>query len=379
MNVDGENIYVENIPSMGYKVCNGIMPSGERVDVSDYRLENKYFVLTFDENYNIVSLYDKTNSREVVKTNEKFNQLCIFEDIPKAYDAWEITNYYTRKMWKINDISSVSFISDNTMGGVKITRHYLDSYITQSIILYNNIDRIDFNTEIDWNEEHQLLKAFFPINVHAVEATYDIQFGNIKRPTHKNTSWDQAKFEVCAHKWADISDDGYGVSLINDCKYGHSASGSTLSLTLLKCATYPNSYADKGRHIFSYSICPHIGNFKKGETVKKAYLFNNPLMGLSIKKQKGTMPENFSFVKTNSKNIVIETVKKAEKTDDVVIRLYDAFDRSEKITLEFGIPIKKAVLCDLLENDVKTLDVKNNAVIINVSNYEIITLKISAR
>lgn len=224
-----------------------------------------------------------------------------------------------------------------------------------------------------------MLKAFFPINVHAVEATYDIQFGNIKRPTHKNTSWDQAKFEVCAHKWADISDDGYGVSLINDCKYGQSASGSTLSLTLLKCATYPNPNADKGHHVFSYSICPHAGNFKTGETVKKAYLFNNPLITVSVQKQNGTLPESFSFVSTDSKNIVIETVKKAEKSDDIIVRFYDAFDRSEDVTLKFGKSINEAFLCDLLENNIKPIEVQDNTITVHVSNYEIMTLKISVK
>lgn len=379
VSINGENVYVENIPPMGYKVCKCMPLTDNGVIVSEYKLENKYFTLEFDENYNIVSLYDKTNTKEVVKSDETFNQLRIFEDIPREYDAWEITDYYTRKMWEINDVSGVEYIHDNTMGGVKITRKYLDSYITQSIILYNNIDRIDFNTEIDWYEEHQLLKAFFPINVHAVEATYDIQFGNIKRPTHKNTSWDQAKFEVCAHKWADISDDGYGVSLINDCKYGHSASGSTLSLTLLKCATYPNPNADKGHHVFSYSICPHAGNFKTGETVKKAYLFNNPLITVSVQKQNGTLPESFSFVSTDSKNIVIETVKKAEKSDDIIVRFYDAFDRSEDVTLKFGKSINEAFLCDLLENNIKPIEVQDNTITVHVSNYEIMTLKISVK
>lgn len=379
VNINGENIYVENIPPMGYKVCKNIPASKNCVTVSERKLENKYFTLKFDENYNIISLYDKINDKEVVKSNEKFNQLRIFEDIPKNYDAWEITSYYTRKSWDINDVSAVEFIQGKTMGGVKITRKYLDSSITQSIILYNDIDRIDFDTEIDWSETHQLLKTFFPINVHANEATYEIQFGNVKRPTHKNTSWEQAKFEVCAHKWADISDDGYGVSLINDCKYGHSASGSTLCLTLLKCATNPNPVADQGRHTFSYSICPHAGSFKTGETIKKAYLFNNTLMTVPVDKQDGTLPESFSFVNTNSKNIVIETVKKAEKSDDIILRFYEAFDRSGNVTLNFGIPVKEVYLCDMLENNIEPIEVKDNSVTLPVSNFEITTLKLSIK
>lgn len=373
----GKSIYAENIPPMGYKVCSVSDSSESGVSVSERNVENKFYIITFDEKYNITSMYDKVNKKEVVKKGELFNQLRIFEDIPREYDAWEITDYYVRKSWDINDVENVEFITDNEFGGIKITRKYLDSTIMQSIIIYDKTDRIDVKTELDWNEEHQLLKVFFPVNVHAYEATYDIQFGNIKRPTHKNTSWDKAKFEVCAHKWADISDNSYGVSIINDCKYGYSSQGSTLSLTLLKCATYPNPYADKGHHSFSYSICPHIGDFRAGDTVKKAQLFNNPLMTMPVVKQSGALPESFSFVNTNSKNIVIDTVKKAEKSDDIIVRLYDAYDFNGDITLKFALPIKKAFLCDLLENEVSQLSINDNDIKLNVSNYEIVTLKLT--
>ncbi len=373
----GKSIYAENIPPMGYKVCSVSDSSESGVTVSERNMENKFYIITFDEKYNITSMYDKVNKKEVVKKGELFNQLRIFEDIPREYDAWEITDYYVRKSWDINDVENVEFITDNEFGGIKITRKYLDSTIMQSIIIYDKTDRIDVKTELDWNEEHQLLKVFFPVNVHAYEATYDIQFGNIKRPTHKNTSWDKAKFEVCAHKWADISDNSYGVSIINDCKYGYSSQGSTLSLTLLKCATYPNPYADKGHHSFSYSICPHIGDFRAGDTVKKAQLFNNPLMTMPVVKQSGALPESFSFVNTNSKNIVIDTVKKAEKSDDIIVRLYDAYDFNGDITLKFALPIKKAFLCDLLENEVSQLSINDNDIKLNVSNYEIVTLKLT--
>ena len=195
----------------------------------------------------------------------------MFEDYPRCYDNWEISEYYKCKSWELGKTESITPIKDGSRAGIKIVRKYLKSELVQTVWLYSKLDRIDFETEIDWYEQHQLLKVFFPINVHTNKAVYDIQFGNVERTTHQNTSWDSAKFEVCAHKWADVSDGNYGVSIMNDCKYGYSCIGSELSLTLLKCGTYPNTVADQGKQTFTYSVLPHKGNFRT-VTVPRSYV-----------------------------------------------------------------------------------------------------------
>ena len=167
-----------------------------------------------------------------------------------------------------------------------------------------------------------MVKAAFDIDINSDKATYEIQFGSVERPTHKNTSWDAARFEVCGHKYMDISDYGYGVSLLNDCKYGHNVDNGTMKLSLFKCATYPDPDADKGEHIFTYSLFPHAGNYREAGTVQLAYEINNPLEAFPIEKRDGTLPEEYSFVSCDKDNFIVETVKKAERGNDIIAVSY---------------------------------------------------------
>ena len=373
--LDGETVYVENIPAFGYKVVTPKAAEG-RVSVTQKVLENDFYRLELDDACQIVSLYDKENGREVVQKGEIFNQLQVFEDIPYYFDAWEINHYYKQKMWVIDDVAGCEIVREGARCGLKITRRYLNSVICQTIYLYDHVRRIEFDTTIDWKEEHQLLKAAFPVDIHANEAVYDIQFGNLKRPTHENTSWDKARFEVCAHKWADISDGSYGLSVINDCKYGHSAEGNILKLTLLKCATDPNPDADKEVHTFRYALIPHGGSFKDANVAQTAQLFNRPVMVRNIAKQDGILPDAYSFVSCNRENIMIDTVKKAEDSDAIIVRLYEYFDCRTEAELTFDTDVRAAYLCDMLENEQQALPVTNRRIKLNVSNFEIVTLKI---
>lgn len=375
VNVNGKCAYVSDIPSMGYKVVKTVSDAA-KITVGENGMENKFFRIELNEKGELKSVFDKRNGREVVKPDEAANRLEVFEDFPKFYDAWEISPYYKSKMWTVDELVSKEIVYDGARTGIKTVKRFLQSTICQTMYLYSDIDRIDFDTVIDWKQEHLLLKAAFPIDVHASEATYEIQFGHLKRPTHQNTSWEAAKFEVCAHKWADIGDGDYGVSLINNCKYGHSAEGSTLKLSLLKSATYPNPAADKEIHEFTYSLYPHKGSFKESDTIKHAYLLNQPLCGIEIGEQDGTLNEEFSLVSCDSKNIIIETVKQAEESDDIIVRLYEACDRRTDAALNFGFDISKAYICDMLEHELEELKIENNTVKLTIHNFEIITLKL---
>lgn len=375
VDVDGKKQYVADIPALGYRVVKETQ-AANTIAASKQALENAFYKISFDAQGNITSLFDKTHGREVVKPGGKFNELQVFEDFPKCYDAWEITEYYKQKMTPVTELVSAEVVDEGARAGLRLTKRFLSSTITQTVYLYEDMRNIDFDTVIDWKEEHMLLKAMFPMDIHANEASYEIQFGYLKRPTHSNTSWDRARFEVCAHKWADLSEDDYGVSILNDCKYGYGAEGSTLSLSLLKCATYPNPAADKEVHRFTYSVYPHAGSFKQGGTVRAAYLLNKPLLARPLPAQDGSLADCFSLVQADKENVMIDTVKKAEDSDAVIVRFYEAYDRRTTVKLDFGFEIKKAYICDLLENNLEEVQVQGNSVSVPVRNFEIVTLKV---
>ena len=178
----------------------------------------------------MTSIFDKENDREILKAGELGNHLVVYEDRPMKYDAWDIDIYYQEKGYEVEDLKTVSVEKSSLMTKVKMDWNYQDSTISQEIRFYNDNRRIDFVTHADWHEHQQLLRVLFPLDIRTSEATFDIQYGNVKRPTYENTSWDIAKFETVAHQWADYSETGYGVSLMNDCKYGYSARCAERSL-----------------------------------------------------------------------------------------------------------------------------------------------------
>ncbi len=368
--VDGKRVIAESIPAHGYKVLHS--PKEESgITVTANTIENDVIKVVFDENYEITSVFDKTEGREVIESGVTANRFEVYEDYPREFDAWEITNYYKQKMWHITTVDSAETL-DN---GIRIKRSYGDSVIVQDITLNAGSKRIDFATEIDWHEDHVLLKTLFPVDIHSNRATYDIQFGNIERPTHYNTTWDEAKFEVCGHKWADLSEGGYGVSILNDCKYGYGIHENVMSLSLLKAATYPNPEADRGMHTFTYSLYPHTGGFVDGGTVKESYLLNMPMETAVLGKNEGKLPEEYSLVSVDAENVALETVKKAESDDSTIIRMFEFENKKTETEIEFGFDVKELYLCDLLENASEKLEVCGNKARIKLSNYEIVTLK----
>ncbi len=373
--IGGRDTYFENIPAHGYAV---VKPSSTKnsVVVSDKCIENDKVKVTLDKKYEIVSIYDKENGRELIEQGKNANVLEVFEDYPRAYDAWEITEYYKQKKWLCDDVSDVSVIQGDFSGGFKIVRKYQKSTITQNIILKAGSPRIDFETEIDWQEDHVLLKAAFPLDIKSENVTCDIQFGSIERPTHMNTSWDEARFEICCHKWADLSEKDYGVSLLNDCKYGYSCEENKLSLTLLKAPTYPDPTADRGLHNFTYSIFPHTGNDLMA-TVKEGYKLNNPILPTKIdENKKGKNPVSFSFASVSAKSAVIDTIKMAEDGNGYIIRLYEAQNMKEETEITFGFNVKEIYECDCLENNLGAIKVKRNKAQISMGNFEIKTLRV---
>ena len=252
----------------------------------------------------------------------------------------------------------------------------MESEIEQTIWFFENMPRIDFETKVNWQQKRQILKVSFPVDINTDSATYEIQFGTTKRPTHYNTSWEHAKYEVCAHKYADISEGNYGVSMLNDCKYGHDIHDSDMRLTLVKSAWNPGNmgdFNDMGVHQFTYSIYPHAGDVSACDVVKHAYDLNLPM---TAKKAagKGNLPSEYSLVSISTDNVVIETVKEAEYSEETVIRMYETKNTRGKATIKLGFDISEAYVANLSEKKQKALTVKNNSVVIDYKPFEIITL-----
>ena len=374
--LDGKTVSTKSeIPAFGYAV---IQPSEAvcTVSVSGHTAENRFYKLTLDNAGRISSLYDKTANREVVLPGTCMNEFSTYEDYPLNYDAWDIDSYAFTKEYKLDSDADILPVFDGERAGFVITRKYQNSEIKQTMWLYSDSARIDLVHHIDWHEKHQFLKLAFPVNVHATSATYDIQFGHTQRPTHKNTSWDQARFEVCGHKWVDISEYGYGVSILNDCKYGYSAEGSTIKLTCLKCPDYPAPSADVGEHEFTCSIFPHEGDFRKAGTIKEAYALNIPLVAMNIEKSEGTLPDCFSLVSCDNPAVIVETVKPAEDSNDVIVRLYESFGGGASARIKIADGFKKVYLTNLMEKEITELPIVNGEVELNFHSFEIKTLKL---
>lgn len=375
--------YAENVPAKGYKsfaIREAKYKLEEQLNISTKRIVNKYFDISLDENGNITSIYDKNNHREVLKANERANVLQAFEDKPHLWDAWDINVYYQEKMWEVNDVEEIKVINNGPIRTtIKIIKTFLDSTITQYIHVYKDIPRIDFDNEIDWKENQILLKAAFPVDVHTDKATFEIQYGNVERPTHWNTSWDLARFEVCAHKWVDLSEDNYGVSLLNDCKYGHDIKDGVMRLSLLKSSTWPNPDADKELHKFTYSLYPHSGDWKKGKTIQMAYSLNCPMYTKIEDSHYGNLPKELSFISTDNENVIIEVVKKAEDSDEVIVRMYECYNRRTTAKVTYYKELLRACECNLMEKEMKEIQVDGNSFQFEIKPYEIKTFKLKVK
>jgi alpha-mannosidase len=305
------------------------------------------------------------------------NVLCAFEDKPLRFDAWDIDVFYKEKPYAPLLLLNTEVIEEGPVRGIlRLTWQFNQSILVQDMMIYQDKDRLDFKTVVDWKEKQVLLKAFFPVDIHTAQATYDIQFGNIQRPTYTNTEWDFARFEVSAHKWVDLSEGNYGVALLNDCKYGHDIHDNVIGLTLIKSAISPDETADRCEHHFTYSLYPHAGTWQQSDVQQAAMELNLPLHSTQAKTVEGER-KDFEFVSVSSDHIVIDTIKKAEDEDAIIIRLYEYKNRREESAkLRFGFPVKKVVETNLIEHELKEAEITMGAIHFAITGYEIKTFKV---
>ena len=339
-------------------------------------LENALVRVELNANGNITRLYDKQADREAIAPKSEANLLQAFEDRPMNFDAWDIDIFFEDRTEKIEGVESLKVIEEGPLRvGVEIKRKYKSSSIDQKIYLYSGSKRVDFETRIDWHERHTLLKVAFPVNVMSPAATFDVQWGNVQRPTHRNTSWDWARFETCAHKWADLSEGNYGVAILNDCKYGYDVHDSVIRLSLLKSATSPDENADQGEHLMTYSVLPHEGDWRD-EVIPAAYDLNDPLILRRVSSGAGSGKVAGSLVSVSAPNVVIETVKQAEDGNGLIVRLYEDQRNRGKFTLTAGFALAEVQHCNLLEEKESAVEFKGSQVMLDIAPYQIITLRL---
>ena len=373
--IDGKSVFVKNIPAKGYCVIDST-DTKNSIEVKERTVYSKFYTAKFDKNYNLVSLYDKKNHREVIKKGEAANRFFVLENYPTQYDAWELQRSANDKEYTVAQVCDVYTVVDGARTGIHYKKKHMESEIEQTVWFYEDMPKIDFETKINWVQQRQILKVSFPVDINADKASYEIQFGTIERPTHYNTSWDQAKFEVCGHKYADLSEGDYGVSLLNDCKYGHDIHNGDMRLTILSSAWNPDNmsnYNDQGEHILTYSLLPHKGNLASCDTVKYAYDLNLPMTAVKAE-GKGQLPHEYSLVTVDKDNVIVEAVKEAEYGDETIVRLYDCKNARTKANVTFGFDITEAYLGNLSEKKLKKLTVKDNTVSVEVKPFEIVTL-----
>ncbi len=353
--------------------------------ISESHIENRFFRLELNKTGEISRLYDKRCGREILTPGGFGNVFETYEDNPQAWEAWDVDADFETKPLDLFVCEAIKVVEEGPLrAAIRVTHKSENSTITQEIRLFSDVLRIDFFTKIDWREQRVLLKTAFPIDVLSPTATYEIQYGAIERPTHRNTSWDQAKFEVAAHKWMDLSESGYGVSLLNDCKYGCDIHENKMRLTLLRAPYQPSPTepwggtlydqpADQGAHEVTYSLFPHEGSWQKAGTVRRGYELNVPIVNLGAG---GELNSTTPFVEFDHDNLVLHVLKPADDGNGVILRFYESAGARGTCEMKFGKKPKTIFVCDLLEQNEQELPNADEMWRVDYKPFEIVTLRL---
>jgi alpha-mannosidase len=351
-------------------------PSRPSLRVSNRRIENGYWSVRFDVHGNLTSIASMEEGIEFLEPGRLGNVFQLFEDKPNFWSAWDIDAFAFETGVDLIRSESFEIVERGPVrAAAEVVKRFGKSQIRQRISL-GPTPGIRFDTVIDWHEEDKLLKVAFPVNVNSSRATFEIQFGNVERPTHMNTSWDMAKFEVCAQKWVDLSEGDQGVALLNDGKYGHDIHGSVIRLSLLRAPKAPDPLCDMGQHRFSYALVPHFGPYHHAGIVQDAYAFNAPVRAIRLRPHAGQAGVLPTLVSCEDRNIVVETVKKAEDSDATIVRLYECHNNRGRAYLSVANRPTAATLCDLEETEIADLDIVDGLVAFEYKPFEILTLKL---
>lgn len=361
--------YVAELPAMGSTPLTRKAQAGDGLAVGADYIANEKLRVTFDEDGHISSVWDKENGREALAPGTAGNILQVYDD--EDGDAWDIEVYYDEKAPRAPRLVSQRTALEGVDAVMYQEYVYGDSRLTQRIFLRQGRGYVEFDTHADWHERSRMLRTQFTMDVMSDEAACDIQFGSIRRSTTKNTSWDRAQFEICAHKWVDLSRDDYGVALMNDCKYGYKAFDNVLDLALLRSSNSPGELADEGEHEFRYALYPHAGNERMAKVEQTALAFNHPV-AVYEGAATGRLPE--SFLSVDKANVEITAVKRAEDDDSIIVRLNerDGIGTTAKLTLPEKA--KGAFACNLMEQEREKLPWTGGALELKLKPFEIVTI-----
>lgn len=381
------------IPLRGFSMKDG--PEVEVWETSDgvFCLSNKQLAIQVKDGC-ILSLFDKLAKREIIPEGQKANQFVIFDDKPLYWQAWDVEVYHLESRKEVT--GGETFISEHTDHRVSVVTKYnisdkssMTTTISLSAAMGGEQAYVEVSSEVDWHETMKFLKVEFPVDIRNTEASYETQFGIVKRPTHYNTSWDMAKFEVCCHKFADLSENGYGVSILNDSKYGFATVGNVMRLSLLRAPKAPDAHADMGKHTIRWGILPHSGGLDH-TTVRKAFEFNNPLKVLYVKDHVDAAALARTPVRlTGDPALVLDTVKRGEDDEDVsrgelppkkgrsvVLRVYDSLGGKARGTIHTDWKVKRVAKVNLLEDELEDVEFSDGEFDIKLRPFEVATYKL---
>ncbi|MEG8946201.1 alpha-mannosidase [Rosettibacter firmus] len=384
----------QNIPALGYRTFvlkqSDLNKNKDEVKIEKdiYKIENELFHIKLNpETGWIKSIYDKRFNKELLA--DEGNKLQILEDKPSAWDAWNIglTGIeYPSKFRKAELVENgpvrkvLRCYRDYLKPGVVKefpTEDFPNSFFVQDIILYDGMDRIDFKTSIEWWENKTMLKVSFPFNVYDTLATYEIPFGFIKRSTTLKAQWDKGKWEVNAQKWADLSDDNFGISLLNRSKYGYDTKGNIMRLSLLRSPQWPDPTADRGNHSFEYSLYPHEKRVEQSETVFKGYEFNYPLLCIAEDLHSGDLPETHSFIQINPENAILTSMKQSEEDANAfLITIYESTGKDSEVELSLPFNPSRVYESNILEENLKEIQFTKNTIRFSLKKNSIKILKV---
>jgi alpha-mannosidase len=362
-------------------------PSTTSLAVSAQKLENEYFRIAVDPDSGWVkSIVDKRSNREILSGFG--NKLQLLEDKPSAWDAWNVGwtgTVYPTTLRSIeigeNGPLAVSLKITRDMLGPSFKRDFPaegfpSSFFTQEITLMKGIDYVDFKADVDWWEERTMLKVAFPLTIADTMATYEIPYGSIQRSTQSVSSWDKAKKEVAAERWADLSSPEYGVSLLNDSKYGYDIKGSMMRLSILRSPKWPDPLADRGKHSISYALYPHGGTWKDAKTVQRGYEFNYPLIVVAGSSHGGKLPTSHSFMRAEPKNCILASVKKAEDSNAWILQFYESEGKATQARITLPQVPKRVAMTNFLEEEKSVISFNKNSVSVPMKPNQTVTLKV---
>jgi alpha-mannosidase len=389
------NVMMKSVPALGYEVVHVVTVGNARTPASTLRvagtnIENEFFSMKIDAKSGCVtSLVNKADGKESVAPEGCGNLLQAFKDVPRTQDAWEIR--FDEDVWELKQPRSVRVVESGPERAVVRIEHTFhaparkegpDSTIQQDITVYAGVPRVDVNTRVNWNEQHVLLKAAFPVNVHSDKATFEVPYGSIERPTTRNTPEEQGMFEVPALRWGDLSNGTQGFSLLNASKYGYDAKDNVIRLSLLRSPQMPapdNHIADQGLHEFTYSLYAHAGDWKSGNTMRQGYESNYPLMAEIAQPHAGAWKAKQSFARIDNSNVVLTVVKKAEDTDGLIFRFYEFEGKQTDVKLQLPRAAASAVETNLMEKrgHAVTISSTGRELTIPTGPYQIKTVEVA--